>query len=61
MTLETLPAVLTRDETAQLLGVDPSTVSLWTRDGRLTAIGYGRNRRWPLATIRAYLYNRRAA
>lgn len=47
--------LFTREETAELLGVNASTLWRWTKDGTLPCVHVGRSVRYKRSTIRKYM------
>lgn len=47
--------LFTREETAELLGVNASTLWRWNKDGTLPCVHVGRSVRYKRSTIRKYM------
>jgi excisionase family DNA binding protein len=54
--VDDLPAMLTPAERARIIHVDPKTITVWARDGKLAVVRTpGGHRRFPIAVVLAFL------
>lgn len=62
ISIATMPAeaLVTRDQAAEFLGLRPQTLAVWHSTGRyqLKAVKIGRNVRYRVADLRAWIANR---